>query len=343
MPPEESWLLALADPDGTPNSLPGIRLELSQVARLCELAHAHGVLPAVLEQLDHLVKEQPGRLLASGDFANDLDSILKVARECHNKRAAMCLFFVAETRRLMRELSAGGVQVIALKGADFAARLYSRPALRLFGDIDLLIRREDRRHSDSAMKQLGYQALPGRMKYASGYAEVQYQHPDMPGATVEIHDNLVNSPTIRRGVSVCLNDLPLESGARGYLQASPAGLLVIAVVHGAASHGFDKLQHLCDIAQAARERAGAIEESALRECLERTGAGFCLAVGLDLASRAFDDQAGTRWLERLNPPGPRWLAQWLVTPQTVVEARGPRRWSRSYRRQILRHLLKIRR
>ena len=168
MPPEESWLLALADPDGTHNSLPGIRLELSQVARLCELAHAHGVLPAVLEQLDHLVKEQPGRLLASGDFANDLDSILKVARECHNKRAAMCLFFVAETRRLMRELSAGGVQVIALKGADFAARLYSRPALRLFGDIDLLIRREDRRHSDSAMKQLGYQALPGRMNTPRG-------------------------------------------------------------------------------------------------------------------------------------------------------------------------------
>lgn len=343
MTPERNWLLALADPEGPSGALPGTRLEPGGVALLCEMAHAHGVLPAVLERVDRLLKERPGRLLASAAAATDLDTTLNLARECAAKRAAMSLFLGAEARRLTDALGAGGAQAVVLKGADFAARLYPRPALRSFGDVDLLVGSGQRERAEGILKRLGYQALPTRMKYASGYAEVQYQHPDMPGATVELHDNLVNSPTVRRGVSVAWDDLPLDPGARGGLRASPAGLLVIAVVHAAASHGFDKLQHLCDIAQAARERAGAIDEESLRGCLERTGAGFCLAVGLDLAARGLGDPASARWLERLNPAGPRRLARWLVSPRMVVEARGPGPRRGSCRRQTLRHLLKSRR
>ena len=343
MTPEETWLLALADPEGPSDLLPSVHLMPKGVATLCELAHAHGVLPAVLHQVDRLLKQQPDLLVAPPATADDLRSTLNLSRECSAKRAAISLFLGAEARRLIDELSASGAQAIVLKGADFAARLYAKPALRFFGDVDLLVRSEDWKRVDNTLRRLGYQALPVRMKRATGYAEVQYQHPDMPGATVEIHDNLVNSPAVRRGVSVRLDDLPLERDARGGWQASPAGLLVMAAVHGAASHSFDKLQHLCDIAQAARERAGAIDEPSLCECLNKTGAGFCLGVGLDLAARAFGDQAGARWLERLNLRGPRRLARWLVTPETVLGARGPGRRSGSWRRQTLRHLLKTRR
>ena len=99
------------------------------------------------------------------------------------------------------------------------------------------------------------------MKYAGRLSERSWEHPAMPGAMVEVHDNLVNSPTVRRGVSVRLEDLPLERGPDGRLRATPAGLLIIAAVHGAASHGFEKVQHLCDIAQVVRGRAGPVDET----------------------------------------------------------------------------------
>jgi hypothetical protein len=344
MKPEETWLLALADSEGPCNPLPSARLEAKGVADLCELAHAHGVLPAVLREVERLLKEQPALLLARPTAANELHSTLNLSRECSAKRAAMAMFLGAEARRLADELAVNGAQVIVLKGTDFATRLYSKPGLRFFGDVDLLVRGEDWDRVDRTLTRLGYEALlPLSVKYSRGDAEVQYQHPAMPGATVEIHDDLVNSSSVRRGVSVRLEDLPLERDARGGWQASPAGLLVMAAVHGAASHSFDKLQQLCDIAQAARERAGAIDEKSLVECMDKTSAGFCLSVGLDLAARALGDQASARWLERLNPRGPRRLARWLVSPETVVKARGPWGCRKSWRRQTLRRLLKIRR
>ena len=208
MTPVETWLLALADSERSSAPLPGVCLEPEGVTALCELAHAHGVLPAVLREVERLLQEQPDALLVRTAVC-DFHATLNLSHECSAKRAAMSMFLGAEARRLTGELAATGAQAIMLKGADFAARLYAKPALRFFGDMDLLICREDWEPVDDTLKKLGYQALPVEMKHATGYAEVQYQHPAMPGATVEIHDNLVNSPTVRRGVSVRLEDLPL--------------------------------------------------------------------------------------------------------------------------------------
>ena len=181
------------------------------------------------------------------------------------------------------------------------------------------------------------------MKYAQGYSERTWQHPAMPGAMVEVHDNLVNSPTVRRGVSVRLEDLPTERASGGLLRATPAGLLIIAAVHGAASHSFDKVQHLCDLAQIVRGRAGTVDEVALRECLEQTGAGFSVALALDLTSRTLNEKAAAELLARLKPRWPRRLARLLITPALVAQSQGPHRRAGSWRRQALRQLLKRRR
>jgi hypothetical protein len=194
----------------------------------------------------------------------------------------------------------------------------------------------------AAMSRLGYAPVETPMKYATGYSEQTWEHPSIPGALVEVHDNLVNSPTVRRGVSVGLEDLPLERGTDGQLRATPAGLLVIAAVHGAASHSFDKLQHLCDIAQIVRGRAGPIDESSLRECVAKTGAGFSVAMGLDLTARALGEKTAANLLARLQPRWPRRMARVLITPALVVRSQGQRRRGGSWRRQLLRQMLKSR-
>ena len=323
--------------------LPRTRLDGLGISSLCLLAEWHGVLPRVASQIERLLAETPGQLLDAAPTVSKKLTELEPMRRRVAERSAMAMFLGAEAQNLMREISGQGAEVIVLKGMDFATRLYPQPALRPFVDIDLLVREKDRQSVSDVMARLKYVPHETKMKHATGYAERSWENPAMPGAMVEVHDNLVNSPTIRRGVSVRLEDLPLERGEHGFFQPTPAGLLVIAAVHGAASHSFDKLQHLCDIAQIARGRSGPVNESELWECAAKTGAAFCVAAGLDLAARAFHDPTSAELLARLNFRWPRRVTRLLITPALVVRSQGPRRRAGSWRRQLLRQMLKRRR
>jgi hypothetical protein len=343
MTPVERWLLALADPEKPADVLPPDRLDVTDAPVLCVLAELHGVLPAVLQHVEDMLRSRPGCLLADEALGPDALKAIDPMRRRLAERSAMVLFLAAEAHRLNDELAAAGAEVIVLKGLDFAARLYPQRWMRTFGDMDLLVRRDDWGRVETVMARSGYVQKKGPMKHAGGYAERCWEHPAMPGANVEVHDNLVNSPTVRRGVSVRLEDLPLERAPDGRRRATPAGLLIIAAVHGAASHGFEKMQHLCDIVQVARGRAGAIDEASLRGCLAKTGAGFSVAVALDLVARTFQEPAAAQLLDRLELRWPRRMVRLLMTPAVVVRSQGALRRSLTWRRRVLRQMLKSRR
>ena len=221
---EEAWLLALADPEKPDRPLPTRRLEAKGVASLCLLANMHGVLPAVLQRVGRLLCDEPAKLLANAGAVSEAQPIIGTVRERLAERSAMAMFLGAESQRLIGELAAGGAEAIELKGADFAARLYAPPALRTFGDIDLFVRTDDWNAVGAVMSRLGYRPHEQQpMKHAGGYSELAWEHPAMPGAVVEVHSNLVNSPSVRRGVSVRWEDLPLENGLRGRRRATRSG------------------------------------------------------------------------------------------------------------------------
>ncbi len=343
MKPEEKWLLALADPEGARGQLPGRRLTVPGVASLCLLANMHGVLPAVLWQIERLLRDAPAKLLADKKMVSEVSQALGQVKNRLAQRSAMAMFLGAEAQRLVGEFAAAGAEAIVLKGADFAVRLYAHPAMRTFGDIDLLVRMSDEQAVAATMARLGYESREQSMKHADGYSERSWEHPAMPGAMVEVHNNLVNSPTVRRGVSVRLEDLPLECGPDGQPRATPAGLLIIAAVHAAASHGFEKVQHLCDLAQAVRGRAGLVDEPSLRECVAKTGAGLSLATALDLTARTLNEPACAQLLGRLELRWPRRIVRLLMTPAVVVRSQGPYRRVVTWRRRTLRQMLKSRR
>lgn len=344
MKPEEQWLLTLADPEGPRSPLPGLRLDAPGVASLCLLANMHGVLPAVLQQIERFLRDEPAQLLADVKIVSDARQVVGAVKGRLAQRSAMAMFLGAEARRLVGELAAAGVNAIELKGSDFASRLYARPGLRLFGDVDLFVRAGDWQRVGATMARLGYCKFQGKpQKHADGYGQRPWEHPAMPGAMVEMHDNLVNSPTVRRGVSVRLEDLPLEQGPDGRFRATAAGLLVIAAVHGATGHGFEKVQHLCDVAQVVRGRAGAIDETSLRSCAAKTGAGLSLATALDLTARSLNEPACAQLLARLELRWPRWIIRLLMTPAVVVRSQGAHRRGVTWRRRTLRQMLKSRR
>jgi len=339
-----SWLSALAEPVGVGRGLPDAALAAGALGRLIKLADYHGVLPAVLDNLRRLVEARgaAGLLAARKGSPRAEEALARAfgtAEDMLRRRAGVSLLIRGQVEEILQVLEARSVPAVVLKGSEFADRLYPRPDLRPFTDADLLVPRRAMTEAQAVMAELGYLPKPARMKYNSGYGQRGFVRRCRPGGAVEVHWNLVNSPSLRRGISVVYEDMQLTDVAAGGGRPAPsaASLLLIAAVHAAAGHCFDRLQPLCDVCQAARGAAGQIDIDWLSAAARRTGATLALRASLDLAARMFAEPACKR-LERLAAPdGGLRLWRLLVTPPVVLRAHA---WRDSFRRQWFRALLK---
>jgi len=325
-------LAELSRPDGPRRSRLGGPLRLEDIDRICGLAEWHGVLPAVLRNLSS----------AESKFAAEppaLVGLLDGWRGRSAQQAGLSLLLRALCAGIIKALSRSNVPHMVLKGPEFADRLYSDPALRPFTDLDLLVPRRSVAAAAAVMTDLGYvgQRAQG-LKHEGGYGEQTFARPDQPGAKIEIHWNVVNSPALQKGVSVVFEDLQFDGGEEMPVRPSAASLLLIAAVHGATGHAFQRLQTLCDVRQAAAGAAGETDDDWLAGASARTGAARPLAVGLDLAAGVFGDSACERLARRFKR-GLRTHAARMLLTRAMVAAPPP--LSR-LRRQAFRQLLKRR-
>ncbi len=335
-----SWLVNASDPTGMEPSNRLRPLSGQGLEELCLRADAHGVLPAVVQNLrtfaethglHHVLRDSPGKADLAEQFAARLQSADKMLR----KRTAICMLIRRQADQLTAALGTKGIPVGILKGPQFADRLYPHPALRTFTDVDLLVPPSAVEDADATILDLGYRPKASHMKYAEGYGERSYLTSGPAGGAAELHWNLVNSPSIRRGLSVEFDDLQLSDSSEWKL--SPASLMLIAAVHGAASHGFDRLQLLWDVCQAARGTAGEIDDDWLADTTRRCGAQFALAASLDMAGGILGEPRCRAMYNRLALPryGKVWRV--LLTRGVVLRAHAYRD---SFRRCLFRILLK---
>ena len=113
----------------------------------------------------------------------------------------------------------------------------------------------------------------------------------------------------------------------------------IAIVHGA-THGFERLQNVVDVYQAARALNGAEEERRFDGLMERTGARFAAIVGLDLAHRLSGEPRCRELARALGPVRRTAVARRLMSPATITSAMSGVRSLYSWRRQAFRALIK---
>jgi hypothetical protein len=241
-----------------------------------------------------------------------------------------------QAQELTSRMQEAGLLVLVLKGCDFADRLYSHPSLRPFTDVDLLIPERILPETRQVFRNLGYLPVPVPMKHVTGYGEESWRHPARPGGMVEIHWNLVNSPSLRRALSVTCENLQLETH-QSRPRPSAAAVLLIAAVHGVASHGVDRLQVLCDVVQAVRGTAGALDETWLAQAIPQTGTDRALATALALAYKMYREPACLNLMKRLGIGRRAWPGNLLLSRGVILRAHAVRD---SFRRQLLREFLK---
>ena len=337
--PQRQWLVRLADPEASDFHLPR-PLKRKQIRDLFCLADRHGVLPVVCANLRTVLERRGwGACVATPMDAIVLQQSLEAARDILVERSGLSLLLRTQLDDIAQAIARRGLRVVVMKGPQFADRLYRQGSLRLFTDIDLLVSLADLSEVQEAIGELGYSPAPVRMKYDQGYAEQTWRRQQAPGGPIELHWDLVNSPTLRKGVSVGIDDLMFEPDRQGTPLATPtpASLLLMAAVHAAASHSFDRLQMLCDVLQIVRGSAGKVDEHFLGESARRTGAAPAVAMALDLCWRIFGSQACDDLRRRCELPRPAFWQRALISSGVVLRAHKP---LDSPRRQIFRSMLK---
>jgi hypothetical protein len=335
-----AWCIWLGDPR-PPAQTPAFPLSPTALAEIIAQCAQHGVLPAAVRNLNHLMSDN-GRgpsLFINGhqSSSKSFQKILAGAVEQVVPLVGRAELLRAVQRELVAALRARGIEPIILKGTTFADHLYPDPSLRPFGDIDVLVPEQALPEARQAMIAMGLIPVkPIDKKHTEPYAEEGWTHPALKGVLIELHWDLVGSPKVRKAVSLTYEDLLPLIGPEG--RPNALALLLVAAIHGAAGHGFEILQHVFDVAQAARGAAGSIDGEKVR-LVAKPGQRLALEAAVLTAALILSDEDCARFARNIGSQASARLLSRLLGAATIVEARGRRHFRYSWRRQLYREAL----
>jgi Uncharacterised nucleotidyltransferase len=270
--------------------------------------------------------------------AHELDARLRAI----DRTARISAFVWSQSlRSTLAEFHRRSVPAISLKGPWLAQRLYGDSALRLYADLDLLVRRSDFARSEEMLSGLGFSADRRREDYARTWSR--------GSITLELHDDVENPLAFDFGIEAAWNRAQLAEfeGVPAWLLA-PCDELRFLCLHGA-RHRFERLSHVLDLVLAFR-RFAALPSCAPLEASQDSqrllALGCMMAARLDpqLAEveaaytsipdrRSLEETSQRLWQERMQEPAP--MLDWRAKHRFLlsIERRG---WDRL--RARVRHL-----
>jgi hypothetical protein len=269
---EWSALLECVSPASDRKRLAGL-LRSADWAGLFALAEEHGVA---------------GHLAACvRNSADDLvpPEIRQALVDRHRAQILFTLRLTAELFRILDRFASEGIGAVVVKGPVLAVQAYGDPAMRSYGDLDLLVRQRDIRRATELLSAIGFTPAVSLSAIDAGRIPGQYlfSKPDSK-LIVELH----NDHTLR----YFPRPLPLEDffarQIRVPLDAHKAPALsvedelVLICIHGA-KHFWERLMWIADVA-ALVSRQTAIDWERVADSAREAGAERMLHTGLRLAS-----------------------------------------------------------
>ena len=271
-PGEWRVLLECASPDFDSYRLVGLARSVDW-SRLLLLAEEQGVL-------GHLAK-----CLTGIEESVVPAEIRQTVQERHRAQVFSTMRMTAELVRLLKLFGAKDIPTLVVKGPVLAVQAYGDPAMRSYGDLDLLVRQRDIRCATESLQAAGYQATVSLRAIDAGKIPGQYLF-SMPDSKllVELHNDLTLRYFPRR--------LPLETllarRVHVHLDGHEAPALAVEdelvyiCVHGA-THLWERLGWIADVA-ALVTRQSSINWHGVSETAKELGAERMLNLGLRLAS-----------------------------------------------------------
>jgi hypothetical protein len=254
------------------------------VRRIAELVHsADGPRLLALAE-DHGVTGHLAARLRELDPSLVAREMLQALLERQRAQIFISLRMTAELFRLLDCFASAGIAALVVKGPVLAVQAYGDPAMRGFGDLDLLVCQRDIRHATELMIADGYSAQVPLSAIDAGKIPGQYlfSRPDS-NLLVELHNDFTLRYFPRR--------LPLEKFFERQIRVPLDGReapalsvedeLVLICIHGA-KHFWERLMWIADVAALITRQAG-INWDRVTASSREVGAERMLHTGLGLA------------------------------------------------------------
>ncbi len=332
-----AWLSAAADPNGK-DAQPGPPIPPVELALLIEAAAAHGVLPAVARNLRRYSID-----FGASAIVADVDAeqcIAKTLSELDSRLVLLSgrsLLLSHHAQRIAKALAAENLPAAIIKGPVFSRRLYPQPADRSFTDIDILVASASLEAAAKILHRLGFAPASSEDCSDHEYGEYKWLLPGNDLILVEVQSNLIHSARLGNGIRFGFADL--SAAGDGNTEDATA-LLLLAAIHGAAAHQFERLQPAIDVLQAARGAAGPINRVRLARVAGMVGATAALQTALDLSARLFDESDALEIANVLSPAPWRRLRRALLSPAVVIRAQARGAGLDSWRRRGVREIIR---
>jgi Uncharacterised nucleotidyltransferase len=251
--------------------------------------------------------------------ANAMDLVPDKAKEALRARfranARRNLFLTQELLQLVRKFRENGIEVIPFKGPMLAIAAYGNVALREFGDLDVLVHKENFHLARTLMSRWGYLSASGDEENAVENffkSQLGSDHFREDGKVIlELHWSFIQTWL---GFNVDIQTVwvlsrPFPVGSVPVLNLPADITLLYLCAHGA-KHRWNRLCWVIDVAELLRASTGLDWDSLLAQAA-RSGCLRTLFIGLNLAQT----------LLGASIPG-RVMARIAEDKQAVLLARG---------------------
>jgi hypothetical protein len=181
--------------------------------------------------------------------------------------------------------ASSSVPAIAIKGPTLALAAYGNVAMRVFGDLDFMVRSEDLPHAAAALERLGYSSPAYRADVvASGFfpdVSLDFSRQD---SVVDLHWRLSANyfPFAPTGEQIWSRTGEIDLLGRHVRILGPADSILFQACHGS-KHGWTTLGQICDFARLL-DLANGMSWSSLLDDARRTRSLRMLLLGVDLAN-----------------------------------------------------------
>ncbi len=210
-------------------------LDFDQVLRLAEF---HGLLPLVLEQIDKTPVSLP------------LEVLQKFEEACQHF-AVQNLALAAELLRVTTEFERCGIDYLAYKGPLLASELYGNLALRVCGDLDLVVRKSQVERACEVLLGIGYSDkndLSGGQRSAVFRYGFEHSFRNAAGLEIDLHWRIVPafvSPSLNEG-AIWSRATTRPLCGRSIQTFSPEDLFFVLCLH-AGQHEWVQLSMFADL------------------------------------------------------------------------------------------------